>query len=1182
MKRAARLFFLVALLVAWANAALAASRFSVASGNWNQTAVWSAVSGGPPGASVPGAGDAVTIGNGHTVTVNVAASCASLAVAAGNADSTLAIGGANSLAVSGNATVTGNTNNRTKAIAVNAGTLSVGGSLTLSAGNSNRVALLTLGTGTATVGGNLSVNNAGAGVIFSGSGLLNIGGNFNSGGTLTRSTGTVAFNGAGAQSIGAYTYHHLTINKSAGTATLLGNASITGNLSDNGRFSPASGNRIVTFNGSAAQGILGTASGTTFYQLTLNNPAGLSIAHDITLTNRLTLSNGTLTTGANTVTIPNGSSVSRTGSTTSNFVAGKLKKYVPTGNNRTVTFEIGSATSYAPVTLLFSTVTGAGSVTASTASGEHPDIATSGINASKDVNRYWNLQNAGTVFTAAGYRATFTFVAAERDPGSNFASYIVKRYAAPSWFPTTVGTRAATSIQALGLTAFGGFAAGEPGSTVDHFLISHGGTGVTCQAEPVTITAHDAAHNPMIFSGTMGLGTSTGHGDWSLLSGSGAFSNSGNGVGSYTFNNESSVVLGLKDTYAETTNINVASGVATENSGTSVAGHDPNLVFAESGFRFIDALGSETIATQTAGQTSPPHYLQAIRTDTRTGACVGAFGAGQTVSINLASQCNNPTTCAGTAVNFTNNGTTTALASNPNAGVASYTSVAVKFLNDSTSRAAFTFNYPDVGAITLHARYNIPLGSGGASTNFMIGASNPFVVKPYSFVLSNIKRSSDGFANPAAANAAGAAFIKAGAAFTATVTASAFGGAATPNFGREAMPEGVLLTGALVLPAGGNNPALSGNIVAGSEFGAGGMVADANGVATVTNLSWGEAGIITLTPSVADGDYLGTGNVTGAASGNIGRFYPDHFVLSLPVLTNRSTSACAPASIFTYMGEPMRLDFTLTAQNAAGGTTQNYATANGFAKLDPSVAAPPAPQGFNFGAVNAGTRLTPRLDLSLLPTATWVNGVINVSKTLAFNRAASPDGPFEALDLGIAPQDSDAVQVAPAALDLDVDLPAGNDHAKLGQTRVRYGRLKMDNALGSELLALPVPLTAQYFSGSGFATNSADSCTQVPVPTSGNGGLIFAAQTAKNQLAAGETTASINGATTGNGTFTGGNGGLRLTAPGQGNFGYVDLAIPAPAWLQFNWTGTVGDPRARATFGVYKNANQFIYMRENY
>jgi hypothetical protein len=38
--------------------------------------------------------------------------------------------------------------------------------------------------------------------------------------------------------------------------------------------------------------------------------------------------------------------------------------------------------------------------------------------------------------------------------------------------------------------------------------------------------------------------------------------------------------------------------------------------------------------------------------------------------------------------------------------------------------------------------------------------------------------------------------------------------------------------------------------------------------------------------------------------------------------------------------------------------------------------------------------------------------------------------------------------------------------------------------------------------------------------------------------------------------------------------GAADVSLNAPAWLPSN--------AARATFGVYKGNNEFIYLRENY
>jgi hypothetical protein len=68
-----------------ASTASAATRYSVATGNWNSTSTWAATSGGASGASVPVAGDTVTIEGNHTVTVNAnTAALGSLTVSAGS------------------------------------------------------------------------------------------------------------------------------------------------------------------------------------------------------------------------------------------------------------------------------------------------------------------------------------------------------------------------------------------------------------------------------------------------------------------------------------------------------------------------------------------------------------------------------------------------------------------------------------------------------------------------------------------------------------------------------------------------------------------------------------------------------------------------------------------------------------------------------------------------------------------------------------------------------------------------------------------------------------------------------------------------------------------------------------------------------------------------------------------
>ena len=55
-----------------------ANRYLVATGNWNDTAVWSTTSGGAGGASVPGSSDVVYLNNNHTITLTTNSECYSL------------------------------------------------------------------------------------------------------------------------------------------------------------------------------------------------------------------------------------------------------------------------------------------------------------------------------------------------------------------------------------------------------------------------------------------------------------------------------------------------------------------------------------------------------------------------------------------------------------------------------------------------------------------------------------------------------------------------------------------------------------------------------------------------------------------------------------------------------------------------------------------------------------------------------------------------------------------------------------------------------------------------------------------------------------------------------------------------------------------------------------------------
>jgi hypothetical protein len=221
--------------------------------------------------------------------------------------------------------------------------------------------------------------------------------------------------------------------------------------------------------------------------------------------------------------------------------------------------------------------------------------------------------------------------------------------------------------------------------------------------------------------------------------------------------------------------------------------------------------------------------------------------------------------------------------------------------------------------------------------------------------------------------------------------------------------------------------------------------------------------------------------------------------------------------------------------------------------------------------------LTASLNTSTAATGSFAAGVAaNISAPLTVNRGTT--NYYPTLNVGIAPVDSDGVSMAVAALNLDAAYVAGNDHASIGSTDVRYGLMKLTNAHGSELLQLPIAVTAQYWNGLNYATNIVDSITTLNATTvtsanwtnltAGNWQKLSTAST----WAAGATsvvpaTASV--------VFVNGVSSFKLAAPGSGKTGSVDMTTNAPAYLLTNTA-------ARATFGVYKGANEFIYQRENY
>jgi hypothetical protein len=873
---------------------------------------------------------------------------------------------------------------------------------------------------------------------------------------------------------------------------------------------------------------------------------------------------------------------------------------VKTGSNFTVTVTLTGNDSESQERLVALDYTGVGAVDqANAVTGTAAAASVSTTAATKYANELvvssFGVDNPADDFSTITASSGFTIRASENQNSGDTAG------AGADDIVTAAGVQSTTFTVSPTLTGWAAAIATFAPSSIqpDHYAISDAGTAVNCQASPVTITAMSASQTAVATTKTITVSTSTGHGDWSLTTGGGTFtagaSNSGSATYTYVTADAGVVVLSLKDTYAETVTINVTDGTATQKTGTALASQQPPLTFVASGFIVTNGANVATnIGTQIAGKASTQSLaLQAVRTDTNTGACTSVFASGTTANISLAYQCNNPTTCiAGQTLAITNNATTTSIASNPASGVSTYTTVPLKF-STANAEAPFSLSYSDAGQITLYARYNIPLASGAGSGNFMNGSSQ-FVVQPYTFVLSNLKCTTYGAGtcstalgapgnNPGATSASGAAFMPAGEPFTATVTAQNFLGAATPNFGQEVSSQGLALGANLIAPAGGDAAALNNA----SAFGAW-----SGGAATGTTFNWPEVGIITLTPSVAN--YLGSGKVTGTASGNVGRFYPNGFAVALNTPVFGTT--CSAGS-FSYLGQPLLYTVapvaTVTAQALGGATTRNYTGA--FMKITNSSLT---------GRTYTPTPASPSLNVSGLP-ATTADPVIadlgtgqetltfSAGTGLLFNRGGAI-APFSAnIALGINVIDTDGVAVTSVggvAATNPVTFGAGSGIAFSTSSTQYYGRLALRDSVGSELLDLPVPLTTQYYLNTtvGFTTNTADSCTAAPKLAFSNYQL---------NLTAGETCVRDSGNPGASGlgcsapapaasqydpVASAGNFNLNLAAPGAGDNGSLQVTATAPAWLQYAWGTGSANPTAIATFGEFPAPASRVHQREVY
>ncbi|MDH3287714.1 MAG: hypothetical protein OEP48_08350 [Betaproteobacteria bacterium] len=329
---------------------------------------------------------------------------------------------------------------------------------------------------------------------------------------------------------------------------------------------------------------------------------------------------------------------------------------------------------------------------------------------------------------------------------------------------------------------------------------------------------------------------------------------------------------------------------------------------------------------------------------------------------------------------------------------------------------------------------------------------------------------------------------------------------------------------------------------------------------------------------------------------NAGRFVPDHFAVALNTPT--FATACS-AGGFTYLGQAFNYTvqpvITVTAQDFGNNTTALYAS-TWWRISNTSLTG----KSYTAASGTLNTSGLPSPDPAIAPTGAGTGTLTFDSGTGLFFTRTAPVAPFDAdvsLAINVIDDDGVAYGANPAQFGAAT---AGNGIAFNNGKPMRFGRLRIGNANGSQLTPLPVLVEVQYYSGppgNAFVTNTDDSCTALAASN-------VAMSNFTPNLAP---SPNCKTAITGVSAFSAGRSTLTLAAPGSGNEGTVDLTVnlgstgsgttctsvgggPTPVsgsniwFLKGNWTGGAfdKDPSARATFGVFQGAEEVIFTRENF
>ncbi len=700
-------------------------------------------------------------------------------------------------------------------------------------------------------------------------------------------------------------------------------------------------------------------------------------------------------------------------------------------------------------------------------------------------------------------------------------------------------------------------------ATSVHFVLAHDGSAAHCQPESIRVRVLDPLGNPVpTYGGTIVLDTQTGTGSWSLVRGDGRFAEgtAGDGLARYAFDPADQGEATFALTYSSgpsPIDVDVYDAAGRDDDSEGLLSFAPSslVLTANAVPSPLPARIDDPLSTTTAGAWFPLH-LTALGGSSGGVSCgvIDAYDGDKVLRFWME-------------------------AADPSAPplvplvdkqpiARSEAAASKQIVHFAKGRAVVSVQYKDTGRLALGV-------VDAAAAPEVRGSTGAFVSLPADLRIAEIL-DSNGNANPAAAVPDGKLFARAGDSFFVAVEAIDAEGDLTPSFGRESTPEGLRLeSAALVAPARGRNGTSDEGVI---ENATGFSPDSPAGRFVGKSFAFDEVGAIRLRASVADGDFLGAGPIVGSESGVVGRFAPHHFTVAANA--PRFATACAVGA-FTWVGQPFgyaagfETELLVTAVNAAGETTANYV--DDWLRLSNATLS-----ARTYRAAGLGVDATGLPDASLDPQiASNEDG----SATLRFSTGtglslvrAAPIEPFDAeLELSLEIRDADDT------VPLENPFRVGGTATGTGipfdvSKRFQFGRLRLDNAFGSELTPLAMRLRTQRFDGTAFADDDTDSCSTIPASA-----LVLAPT--PSTLPASPTLANV--------PLFAGNAGLVFAAPqAPGEIGIrVDLGASGAnlPWLRSDWPADGNedgllddDPEARATFGVYEGRDVLIFVRELY